>query len=330
MISVVIPSYNAAPVICRAVDSVLAQTYSDYEIIVVDDGSTDDTAEVVKEYGDRVRYIYQDNAGSSVARNTGIAAARGQWIAFLDADDEWLPDKLRLQAELLARNPDLRWCATNYIKTDGMRSAPSISPSIIKNALAGREYVESYFLEAAKDRCHASTTTVVVRRDVFAKIGGFDQKFLRGQDIDMWWRIAHLYPHLGFIAEPTAVVHLDFQVDILDKRRLSAKSGKDIVILEKHLKLAEKYGDLDVFKILAKKIARRVVATSIYHGFKTEPRSIVRQFEEFFPWYWKCATFLLTLMPDVTSFALRGLLKLRYKLGLEQRVSRRWLYDRQR
>jgi glycosyltransferase involved in cell wall biosynthesis len=96
MISVVIPAFNAGQFIRRTVDSILAQTYSDFEIIVVDDGSTDNTADVVRSYGPKVRYIYQQNAGDGPARNTGITAAEGDWIAFLDHDDEWLPKKLQL------------------------------------------------------------------------------------------------------------------------------------------------------------------------------------------------------------------------------------------
>jgi len=104
-ISVVIPAYNAAGTIGRALDSVIAQTHPAREILVVDDGSTDRTAQVVSEYGGRVEYLYQDNAGPGAARNAGIRAAHGEWIAFLDADDEWLPHRLALQAELLQRDP---------------------------------------------------------------------------------------------------------------------------------------------------------------------------------------------------------------------------------
>ncbi|MBM2835200.1 MAG: glycosyl transferase [Candidatus Brocadiaceae bacterium] len=95
-VSVVIPTYNRAPYVIMAIESVLAQSYQDYEIIVVDDGSTDGTRDVLEPYRDRIRYMYQDNKGVSAARNTGIQESRGEWIAFLDSDDEWLPNKLEI------------------------------------------------------------------------------------------------------------------------------------------------------------------------------------------------------------------------------------------
>ena len=115
-VSAVIPAYNAGKYVGRAIESVLAQTRKADEIIVVDDGSTDDTAEVVERFGDAVRFIRQENAGASFARNTGIEAATSDWIAFLDADDEWLPNKLKLQTEHLERNPNLVWTTGNYIR----------------------------------------------------------------------------------------------------------------------------------------------------------------------------------------------------------------------
>ncbi|MHC5141971.1 MAG: glycosyltransferase family 2 protein, partial [Planctomycetota bacterium] len=114
-ISVVIPAYNAEKHIARAIESVLAQTRPADEVIVIDDGSSDATAEVVRSFGDKVIFIQQENAGASVARNAGIEAATSDWIAFLDADDEWLPNKLQLQVEHFKRNPDLLWATGNYV-----------------------------------------------------------------------------------------------------------------------------------------------------------------------------------------------------------------------
>ena len=117
-VSVVIPAYNAAEHITRAIDSVLAQTRRADEIIVIDDGSADNTADIVKRYGAELKYIYQDNAGAGQARNAGIDAAKSEWIAFLDADDEWLTDKLQLQTDYLARHPDLMWTTGNFLICD--------------------------------------------------------------------------------------------------------------------------------------------------------------------------------------------------------------------
>jgi glycosyltransferase involved in cell wall biosynthesis len=106
-VSVVIPAYNCAAYVGQAVDSVLRQTYTDWEIIVVDDGSRDDTKLILEQYGDRIRYIYQQNQGVSIARNRGIELARGEFIAFLDADDYFLPDKIAAQIAVFAAQPNL-------------------------------------------------------------------------------------------------------------------------------------------------------------------------------------------------------------------------------
>src|SRR5947209_609603 len=106
-VSVIIPAYNYATYLPKAIDSVLKQRFTNYEIIVVDDGSTDNTADLIAKYGDRVRYVYQKNAGLPSARNTGIKAARGDYVGFLDADDEWHPNFLQNAMETFARlSPD--------------------------------------------------------------------------------------------------------------------------------------------------------------------------------------------------------------------------------
>src|SRR4030042_6253183 len=114
LVSVIIPTYNRADCVTKSIDSVLSQTYNDYEIIVVDDGSTDNTRQILQSYVDKclIHYIYQDNAGCAAARNSGIRAAKGQWIAFLDSDDTWLPDKLAEQMQYLSET-GLDVCFTN-------------------------------------------------------------------------------------------------------------------------------------------------------------------------------------------------------------------------
>lgn len=329
MVSVVIPVYNAGKALCRAVDSVLSQSFTDYEIIIVDDGSTDDTPDIIKGYGDKIRYIRQENSGASIARNAGIQAAQGRWIAFLDADDQWLPEKLKKQIGLLSRNPDLVWCAGNFIQTDGARSAPRIRPSAIRDALAGRDYIENYFEEAAKGRCIIQTSTVIVEKCVFDKTGLFDPHFLRAQDTDMWWRIAHAYPKIGFIAEPAVKVFMDIHEPTLQERRLEVKSGKNArLLMNKHLKLANRHGDIERFKMFAEKFMRSRLGISIYHGYKNESRTMIREFKGLFPWYWRIGAYLLTAAPKLTHLLGSSLLYFRYRLGLEKNVTRRWLYSK--
>ena len=210
-ISVVIPAYNAEQTIGRTLDSVLAQTRAADEIIVVDDGSADASADVIRSYGDKVRLIQQENAGVSVARNAGIEAAAGDWIAFLDGDDEWLPDKLKLQAEHLQRHPDLRWTYGNFYNQDQRESSDQtpahVSPELM-SLLAGGERLDDY-LQAFVNYGYAWTGTIMVRRDVFQTVGMFKPGMKIAQDTDLWFRIAYLYPKIGYLSQPLSIYHLD-------------------------------------------------------------------------------------------------------------------------
>jgi len=204
-ISVIIPAWNAERHIARAIRSVLAQTRPAEEIIVVDDGSTDGTAETVRAFGTQVRLICQPNGGVSVARNTGIAAATGQWIAFLDADDEWLPEKLRLQAERHQQYPALQW---SFTRLEWARpewpthrlAHPDAAPKtgVFEDYLAA--YCAGFFM---------STITVMVHRSVFEAVGGFEPGMKRAQDNDLWFRIAYQFPRVGYLPQSLAVYHLD-------------------------------------------------------------------------------------------------------------------------
>jgi glycosyltransferase involved in cell wall biosynthesis len=327
MVSVIIPAYNAGGCIGRAIDSVLGQSYSDYEIIVIDDGSTDNTAEVVGQYGHEVRYIYQKNAGVAVARNAGVATARGCWIAFLDADDEWLPDKLKTQMDLLARNPELRWCGANRFQSDGRRKAPVGSSDIIAQALGTSDVFPSYFAAAAASRCPITPSSMIIRKDVFDKLGGFDMKRkVMDEDLDMWLRIGHYYPQIGYIPEPLSINYLDApNPKWLGGIRWQRKRGSSLrELMVRHLQLAEKEGSLRELKPYAAKLLRKSLVTTIYHGYKADARVTVRQFAEFFPWYWRVGTYLLTTFPKPTSMLARAIAYLRYRLGFERHVTRRW------
>jgi len=327
MISVIIPAYNSERTISRAVESVLAQTFSDYEIIVVDDGSTDRTGEVVNRYGDKVRYIYQENAGPGAARNKGLAAAAGEWVAFLDADDEWLPEKLRLQMELLSSKPDLRWCGCNFSRTDGTRTASVSTVKAITQELDNRNYFENYFVTVAKGICKISTIVLVIRREVFDEMGFFDTELLRGQDIDMWWRIAHRCPKIGYIAEPLAVVHLDTSDEVLNKRRLSTKSGElTCQLIGRHIELAKKADRLEAFLPFATKRVRKSLLTTIYNGYGQGARKLIRKFRDFFPRYQRAAVYILTVFPGLSSALFRIIAFFGHAFGFEKQLSRRWLY----
>ncbi|MFC6733586.1 glycosyltransferase [Haladaptatus sp. DYSN1] len=213
-VSVVIPTYNRSEEVTHAIDSVLAQTYDDFELLVVDDGSTDDTEEVVTSYDDdRVKFIeHEENQGAPAARNTGIEHAEGEYVAFLDSDDEWLPLKLERQVDYLRSKGD-DWVAVYCdvdMKTKG-KSGPfrSIAASILSKSdpdtpsEGGDELVE----EVLADRLHTSAgSTLMVRTDVASEIEGFDTTFRRFQDPEFLMRVLR-QGKLAHVAEPLVVRH---------------------------------------------------------------------------------------------------------------------------
>ena len=192
-VSVVIPTYNRAGFLCEAIDSALAQTGVDLEVIVVDDGSTDDTESVMSAYDDpRIRYIRQENAGAAVARNTGIFAASKPWVALLDSDDVWLPGKLAGQFDDLAKHPDVIAHMTNV---DINR------PGMPKTDLVRHRRIEALFPAGKTRRFDAPLIfnvrhnfmrlqSLLVRTDVLHKIGGFDQTTTYFEDTELANRIA--------------------------------------------------------------------------------------------------------------------------------------------
>jgi glycosyltransferase involved in cell wall biosynthesis len=182
LVSVVIPSYNYAHFVTEAVDSALAQTYERLEIIVIDDGSTDDTLSVLAPYGDRVRYVYQENQGLSGARNTGIRAAEGELIALLDADDAWHPHKLELQAAYLRQHPEVGLVGASLF-TDRRLCWPEIGD------LSGVA-ADTYRLEELVGKMRFGPSSAVMRRRCLDEVGLFDPTLRCVEDRDLWVRFA--------------------------------------------------------------------------------------------------------------------------------------------
>lgn len=205
-ISVIIPLYNKASYIERTLHSVLSQSYGDFEIIVVDDGSTDDSVRIVESLEDsRIRLLRQENAGAAAARNTGIQAAKGEWIAFLDADDEWLAEKLRKQMEAVRCHPDIKWTAGGFIRTAGSRLI-SREEQFDNGWFESKYVLRDALLPLAYGR-HIWTGTVMVKRDVLLEVGGqspFDTSLRVSEDLDLWARMALKYPRLLYLKQPLA------------------------------------------------------------------------------------------------------------------------------
>lgn len=187
-VSVIIPTYNRAHLVHEAVDSVLTQTFRDLEVIIVDDGSTDDTSAVLAMYTDpRVRVIYQENQGKGAARNTGIRAACSEYVAFLDSDDLWLPHKLERQLAMLTNHSPRAWGYTDAYGFDG--ETKQILYVFSQQHQQYEGLVERHLIL----RDFIATSTTIVQRLVFKEVGMFSHA-PRAQDWDLWLRIAVNYP----------------------------------------------------------------------------------------------------------------------------------------
>jgi glycosyltransferase involved in cell wall biosynthesis len=316
-IGVVIPAYNSAAHIGRAIDSVLAQTRPADEIIVVDDGSTDATADVIRAYGPKIRLIPQANTGASAARNAGINAATGDWIAFLDADDEWLPDRLAVQAELLTRRPDLVWVSGNYINCSCAenRQSPYILPQKVLSLLLMSCIAEN-FLATYSSGLTGHTDVMLIRKDVLVNVGLFDTSLKKAEDIDLWWRIAYRYPKIGFSAEPLAVYHLGTP-DSLNKNKM--QGAFFAALITRHLSLAEQFNRQDVFRPLAAHLLRGWMRSMLFTAQAEDIRLLLNEFSSLFPrWYHLWMRFLTTF-PDMTASGCHLISKIIRRLKLRRR-----------
>lgn len=199
LVSIVIPAYNAAWCVGRAIDSVLAQTWPHLDLIVVNDGSTDRTTDVVAAYGARLTCVDQPNAGMSAARNAGIAAARGEYIAFLDADDRWQPEKLARQMDLMRASDDLAFCsaAARFESPDGDGLGEWSCPP------GGSATLADIFRNHAAIAGGASS--VLARTALVRELGGFDAALRGAEDTDLWIRLT-ARGRFACIPEPLVVV----------------------------------------------------------------------------------------------------------------------------
>lgn len=238
-VSVVIPTYNAAELLPEAVESVLSQTYRDFEIVVVDDGSTDETPAVMEEYAEDVRYIRKENGGSASARNRGIEEARGEYVAFLDADDRWRPAKLETQMDAHAADPTLAWSYT------GARLVDHETEEILfRKCQTRRRYGGDILRKLLRGNFVTPSTTLIERR-VFDEVGTFDESSLHriSEDWDLWLRIAARYP-IKYIDEPLVEMrqHTGRKTQTMD---LDAALESRLAIINKAVeRTPERLGDL--------------------------------------------------------------------------------------
>ena len=217
-ISVVIPSYNRKDFLKRSIDSAINQTKKPLEIIVVDDGSTDGTETMIKSDYDFVKFIKQKNKGVSAARNIGIKVSIGEWICFLDSDDEWKKDKLEKQINAMKSNPGYKFFHSNeiWIK-NGIR---------INQKKKHKKYGGDIF-DKCLDMCRISPSSVMIDKTVFDEVGNFNENLVVCEDYELWLRICDKY-RVFFIDEPLIIKYgghqgqLSYSIESIENHRIKA------------------------------------------------------------------------------------------------------------
>lgn len=217
-VSVVLPVFNGAQFIGNAIQSVLKQSFRDFEVIVVDDGSTDGTEKVVRQYSDGIRYHFQSNQGAGVARNIGVSLAQGEWIAFLDADDTWYPDKLKIQLNFAAALPEIALFYSDMDTVDDkdrVTEQAFLGKRLERRRRRKRRNLVSIIFD---DRPPPYPSTVFIKKNAFIEAGAFSPLF-RGnyhEDLEFFSRVAQRFP-IYFIPQSLA-----------QYRAHDSKSGRDV------------------------------------------------------------------------------------------------------
>ena len=297
-ISVVIPAYNAARLIGAAIESVLAQTRPVAEIVVVDDGSTDGTAEVATGFGEQVRCLRQDNAGPSAARNTGIEAATGEWIAFLDTDDSWLPSKVEAELEVLTAHPELAWIGVNHLLRDFATGEDTVrfDPERAGKLLDGGPVLPD-FVEAACAGLGWDPVGLLVRRDVLLEAGGFRAGLHYAEDLDLCLAIARRHPAIGFVAEPSAV-HLVGRTGSLSSRApVAAQMATLRTIYDRHRPWAVARDGGHHLARLFRTIVQDQIAGLLLEGRRGQMLRVFATYRDILPARYRLTVTVLGLLP---------------------------------
>ncbi len=251
-VSVVIPTYNRLPMLKEAVDSVLAQDFEDIELIVVDDGSTDGTAEEIKRYGGRVKLLQHPvNKGVSAARNKGILQARGKYVALLDSDDLWVKGKLKIQTTFLNDNPHYPLCYTDEI---WIRRGKRVNPMLKHAKYSG------WIFEKCLPLCIISPSSVMIKRALFSKVGLFDEALPVCEDYDFWLRISARFPI--FFIDRKLIIKRGGHPDQLSQRSWGNDRYR-VIALEKLL--SEPYIGSEEREMILKEMKKK--CSVLYKGF---------------------------------------------------------------
>ena len=240
-VSVVIPAFNAEKRIVEAIESVLNQSFPVNEVIVVNDGSSDRTDELCRGFGDRIVYIDQPNQGVSATRNRGINTATSDWVAFLDADDTWMPERIESQFEVIKRFPDVAWVAGRYLRCTPGRDYDS------KFGFDGvtEKHVVLDALEALANQTAIWTGTLLAKRNEFLSLDGFDGSLKGCEDYDLWVRMAIRNRRIGFVNAPIARYTVD-QANSLTGQSAAKFNDTLLRFFEKRLHESESGESADV------------------------------------------------------------------------------------
>jgi glycosyltransferase involved in cell wall biosynthesis len=265
-VSVIIPTYNRRTMLKEAVDSILDQDFEDFELIVVDDGSTDGTAEEIKRYGGRIRLLqHSENRGVSAARNKGILHAKGKYIAFLDSDDLWVKGKLKIQVAFLDENPHYPLCYTDEI---WIRRGRRVNPKIKHSKYSG------WIFEKCLPLCTISPSSAVMRKTLFSKVGLFDEALPVCEDYDFWLRVSVRFPI--FFINKKLIVKRGGHSDQLSQRSWGNDRYR-VIALEKLL--SEPYLTSDDREMILDEMKRK--CGILYRGFLKRGNEVeARQYEE--------------------------------------------------
>jgi glycosyltransferase involved in cell wall biosynthesis len=319
-VAAIIPAHDAAAFLPAALDSVFSQTRLPDEVIVVDDGSTDATEAVVRSHphAARVRYLTQANAGVAAARNAGLREARAEWIAFLDADDLWLPHRLEAGLELAARRPDVRWCAGAFVErqVNGLETVRGLAPT--RGARFSYGVFENLF-EMFERECPFWTGTMLVHRDCLEAAGVFDPALGRREDVDLWVRIGLRFPRIGWVEKPLAVYarradslthvrapHTRLEILRLLRRRMAEVPGGG--------RLADPYG---------RWLTQQACKAWLHEDGRDDLRAALREFAEWIPARLRRGLALAAALPRPLYVLLAGLFRLRLRLHGRDLASRR-------
>jgi len=296
-VSVIIPAYNVAPFIAEALDSVLAQSFKDHEIIVINDGSPDtpELERALEPYREHIVYLKQNNRGAAAARNTGLYVARGEFVAFLDADDWWLPGFLHVQMQFIKQHE-----GCDLVYADAMIFGDS--------PLAGKTFMETApskgavtFESLITARCNVITSGVVARRQVIMDVGLFDEELLRAHDFDLWLRVVRHGSRVSY--QKKVLLNYRGRADSLSgdaiqrvERELEAYDK-----IERHLELTEAE-----HRLMQKEVRRLKADLHIEHGklhlTRQEFEAAAREFrvaQKLYPgWKLTLVILLLKFAPD--------------------------------